>query len=125
VIVSKHGKTYDTADGSEQQFDPRQSSSSRERAEVRADKGRWSDDGGASAQPPLVIVRELAWKPAWSVLSLKDLNEAIRRERADEPARRLREAEEAERRRVRAVIVEADRLAEEARNRYRNAWEHT
>jgi hypothetical protein len=122
MIVSKHGKTYDTADGSEQQFDL---STPRERAEVRADRGRWSDDGGTSpAQPPLVIVNELAWKPAWSVLSLKALNEAIRQEQSDAPARRLREAEEAERARVRAVIVEADRLAAAARDRYRNAWEN-
>jgi hypothetical protein len=75
--------------------------------------------------PPLAIVAELAWKPAWSVLSLADLNAAIRREHdQEEPARRERAAERAERARIQAIIAESNRLAAAERDRYRNAWEH-
>ena len=122
MIVSKNGKSYDTADGSEQQI---KASTPPERADAREARERWVDDGGAPPQPPLVIVAELAWKPAWSVLSMRDLNLAIRRERDELPARQRRAAEDAERARVHAVIVESDRLAAAARDRYRNAWETT
>jgi hypothetical protein len=122
VIISKNGKSYDTSDGSEQQI---KQSTPPEQADARAARERWVDDGGAPPQPPLVIVAELAWKPAWSVLSMRDLNLAIRRERDELPARQLRAAEDAERARVHAVIVESDRLAAAVRDRYRNAWETT
>jgi hypothetical protein len=122
VIVSKNGKSYDTSDGSEQ---PREGSTPRGPGDARPASERWADDGGAPIKPPLVIVADLAWKPAWSVLSLRELNLAIRRERDELPARQLRAAEDAERARVHAVVVESDRLAAEARDRYRNAWETT
>ena len=68
-------------------------------------------------------------KPAWSVLSLPDLNEAIRRElRADDAARVRQASERRERLEERAAEINADKAAAAARDerdRDRNAWEHT
>ena len=68
---------------------------------------------------------DLTSRPSWSVLSLQELNAAIRRERAEEPARRARAAERAEQVRIRAIDAESSRVAAAERDRYRNAWEHT
>jgi len=90
---------------------------------------RWEDDGGPLNDQPPISARELAMKPAWSVLSLRDLNEAIRRERcADNPVRMHQESEQTNRRRIRAIQVEHDKAAADARaerDRYRNAWENS
>jgi hypothetical protein len=126
VIISKYGKSYDTADGSEQQFEAKPSGV---QTAGHAARQRWEDDGGPLYVEPPVSAGGAAWKPAWSVLPLRDLNEAIRRERRADSAERLRqEADKAERRRVRAMHAEEDKTAAAAhaeRNRYRNAWEHT
>jgi hypothetical protein len=78
---------------------------------------------------PLDTAGDLARKPEWSVLSLRDLNEAIRRERSTrDPVRLQHESERAERSRIREAQVKDDKTAAAARaehDRYRNAWEHT
>ena len=135
MIVSKYSKSYDTADGTEQQFKDPQRHDGQGDGQV-ADKNsmktagqRWDDGGGSlpAATPPLYPVA--ASKPAWSVLSLADLNESVRLEYSpDSPVRLKREADETERRRLRAIEVEQDRvatLADMERNRYRNHWENT
>jgi len=126
VIVSKYGKSYDTSDGSEQSCED---SARRTQSGGQAARQQWADDGGPLDDLPTdPVVEELTSKPAWSVLSLEDLNEAIRRERrTDDPVRLQYEFERAERRRMEAVQVQNDRLAAAARayrDRYRNAWEH-
>jgi cell division septum initiation protein DivIVA len=125
VIVSKHGKSYDTSDGSEQSC---QGPASPTQTDGQAAKGQWEDDGGRPDRQPPEIVRQLAWKPAWSVLSLADLNEAIRREdRGDDPARVRQESERAVRRMTQAIQAHEDRVAaaaEAEQDRYRNDWEH-
>ncbi|MDB5298861.1 MAG: hypothetical protein JWO87_524 [Phycisphaerales bacterium] len=103
------------ANGSEQPFD----------ASHRGEEQRWADDGGPSNEPPGVVVPEPARKPAWSVLSSKDLNEALRRARADAPASRARETERAELARARALAIHTEEVATAIRDRYPNAWETT
>ena len=120
MILSKYGKAYDTCDGSEQRCDedPRRSNGQA--------RERWEDDGGPLNEQPPAFTGE---KPAWSVLSLCDLNEAVRRDRrADDPARLRQESERRGRLEQRAVEHDADRAAAAARaeqERDRNAWEHT
>ena len=67
--------------------------------------------------------------PPWSVLSLADLNMAIRLEQwADNPAHRLRRAEAEARLKRSAAAAEAVRAASVRRaqlNWYRNPWETT
>ena len=96
----------------------------------RAAGERWDDDGGPPGAPPAaddgeVDVDAYATRPAWSVLSLADLNEAVRRARAaDGPDRLRRAAQRAERGRA----ARRGRWAEAARaaaDRHRNAWENT
>ena len=126
MIVSKNGKTYDTSDGSEQQF---HEPPARNLTAGQAAKERWEDEGGPLNDPAVVFGKLHATKPSWSVLSLRDLNEAIRREhQADHPARLQQEVERAERKRIQKAEVEARKaaaIAHAERNRYRNAWEHT
>jgi hypothetical protein len=126
VIISKYATTYDTSDGSEQHFEdparPVQSAG-------QAARERWEDDGGPLGdQPRDFLVGELTSKPAWSVLSLRDLNAAIRREeQTDDPVRLQQEFDRAERWRIQAVEVHKNKLAASARakrDRYGNAWEH-
>lgn len=128
MFVSKYGKTYDSADGTEQSFDGRGGPAGAAPGSQRGGqigRERWEDDGGPAND---VAAPALASQPAWSVLSLHDLNELIRRERtADDPARLLREAERARRRAAAARQRDDDeRAAAEraARDRYRNAWEN-
>ena len=129
VIVSKYDKSYDTADGSEQQFDD---PTAKARGGGRAASQRWQDDGAPPNERPPVDpagAGPYASKPAWSVLSLRDLNTAVGREqRADDPARLQQEAERAERRQALAAQVAEDKAAAAARayhDRDRNAWETT
>src|SRR5689334_9927192 len=120
MIVSKSGKSYDDSDGSEQpdaaSAEPRQRS---EREEIN----RWEDDGPgphAHAAAPATERR-----PAWSVLSLRNLLEAVRSlGRAEDVARTAgRSAAAAEQRRQKArAASSADRAFVE---RYRNHWENT
>jgi len=90
---------------------------------------RWEDDGGPSTDPAVAAPGKFSRKPAWSVLSLHDLNEAIRREQAaDDPARLEMESARIERARIRAVDARDAKVASAARavrDRYRNDWEHT
>lgn len=135
MIISKYSKSYDTADGTEQQFkDPPRPAEPDDTRIAGQDSAktagqRWDDDGGSLPAPLRLYPIELASKPAWSVLSLRDLNEAIRLEQSpDSPLRLQRQADEAERRRLRAIEVEEERMATFAhaeRNRYRNHWENT
>ena len=126
VIISKYSKSYDTADGSEQHFhDPTRRSQSDEKIAGE----RWEDDGGPARVQPSVCALDLKSKPAWSVLSLRDLTEAIRLEGwVDNPARLVQVAERKERARLGAIQKEEQNEAAAARaekNRHRNPWENT
>ena len=126
MFISKYGKTYDDADGSEQRFDG--AAAPRPGAQRGGEIGRerWADDGGPANDAP---VPPAAPRPAWSVLSAHDLAAAIRRETsADDPARLRLEAERAERRADESRARAADRAAADADAKddpYRNAWENT
>ena len=123
--VSKNGKTYDTADGSEQPS-AESNSTSRDRRQARQAVGQWSDDGGAAlSEPGLPNVVLPADKPAWSVLPLADLKDAILREVADEPARRRRDREQAQVQLAHKAAYLAERAALALRDQYRNPWENT
>lgn len=140
MIVSKYDKSYDTADGSEQSDRKPDTRGAREaRAEERDTRQRWEDDGGGragaggggerpggSAAADLVFAGELTSKPGWSVLSLRDLNEAIRQAR--DPARlRAEQSRQLDRRHEREARDRDEKAASATRaerDRYRNAWEH-
>jgi hypothetical protein len=127
VFVSKYGKTYDSADGSEQ-VDVRGGPPARPGAQRGGQIGRerWEDDGGPANDRPAPLS---AGAPAWSVLSLRDLNEHVRREHgADDPERLRADAERDGRRAVqlRQLAADTEDTAARARvDRYRNAWENT
>ena len=141
MIVSKYEKSYDTADGSEQHYiaprypggggQPAKPSGTQSADPTRAGAAgqRWEDDGGPFLMEAPISPLEFSLKPAWSVLSLRDLNQAIRLEDwADNPAHRRRRAEDVEGARLRAIESEAKRVASRARaehNRDRNPWENT
>lgn len=124
MIVSKFSKSYDTSNGSEQ---PRQDGATPSTGSGQTAAERWADDGGPSLDinPP----RALTVKPAWSVLSLKGLLEAIRRaESADDPENERQRRERAVREDAAdAARVDARRAdaAHAWHDRNRNAWEHT
>ena len=150
MIISKYNKSYDTADGSEQQYeDPRQFRADDVDAEgvthpasegtqgaKTAGSGsageRWEDNGAPlriqPLQPPISPL-EFSHKPSWSVQSLRDLNEAVRLgDWPDNPAHLRRRAEEAQQAKVTSAEDEAQRAASHAhaeRHRDRNPWEHT
>ena len=127
MIVSKFGKSYETSDGSKQR---RGDGATPEPGSGQTAAQRWDDDGGGAskpADPPPPAASEV--KPAWSVLSLHDLKEAIRRaSHADDPENdRQRQARSAREHACAAAAVES-RRADAARvwcDRHRNAWEHT
>lgn len=122
VFVSKYGKTYDEADGSEQRdvSAPKERPGAQRGGEIGRE--RWDDDGGpANDREPA----PLAPRPAWSVLSLGDLNDAIRK--ADD-ASRQRVARAPTERAATGIRVAAERsvaAAQALADRYRNAWENT
>src|SRR5687768_4457102 len=93
MLVSKYGKTYDTANGSEQKSvgPPLRGRLGSQRGALVSSE-RWEDDGGPANDQP--VTAALAAKPRWSVLSLHDLNEAIRRELEIDSAARLRRGAE-------------------------------
>ena len=126
MIVSKNGTSYDTADGSQQ---PDEKSAEGLRRSERELINRWEDDGPgphAHTVPPAV---DSPRQPAWSVLSLTNLLDAIR-ELRDEPsdAAKRHQRERAERGRFAAELDRQDRAAAAAHahhHRARNAWENT
>jgi hypothetical protein len=125
MFISKYGKTYDSADGTEQSFEGRGSAAGAgSQRGGQIGRERWEDDGGPANDLP---VPQIESQPAWSVLSVRDLNELIRREgQADDPSRVRREAGRAERRAAAARRRDDDDLAAReraVRDRYRNAWE--
>ena len=127
MFISKYGKTYDDADGSEQSDQrSRPSAGAGSQRGGQIGRERWEDDGGPANDSPVAAA---ATRPAWSVLSLHDLNESIRREqRADDPLRLRLEAERAQRRADDARHRREDELAAARRaivDRYRNVWENT
>ena len=140
MIISNYGKSYDTADGSEQHHESSRSAMEIEQVASSGVQDEGTLPGDASSekrkndaspllvQPPISPL-EFSAKPAWSVLSLRALNRAIRLEDwPDNPANLRRAEENAERKKLQAGEVEAKRIASRARadrNRYRNPWEHT
>ena len=123
MILTKHGKSYDTSNGSEQYF-----ADSMPQIEGQVDIHRWEDDGGALNNPSPLFIGELNSKPSWSVLSLQDLNGAIRRaQRHDDPWRVQMDLDRVEHKRLHELEIKGERFAARASaelNRYRNPWEH-
>jgi hypothetical protein len=127
MFISKYGKTYDNADGTEQAFaDAGSRGGAGSQRGGQIGRERWEDDGGPANDLP---VPQAASKPPWSVLSLRDFNELIRREGlADDPARLRLQAERAKRRAAAVRQRDDDDLVARqraVRDRYRNAWETT
>ena len=126
MFISKNGKTYDTADGSEQHWVEQVP---RHRTSGQAAKERWEDDGGPMNDPPHIVERLQSAKPVWSVLSLRDLNAHIRREEAaNHPARMQQELERGKRQKAcEAELKEQEEAAaaQAKQDYHRNAWEHT
>ena len=123
--VSKYNKTYDTSDGSEQQFkDPKAVEAKRLRRESEADSNRWQDDGApggevAPATPPHSV------KPAWSVLSLREMRLALAawlRGADDREQQASGQTKSDDARSATAATAAATKIR---RDRYRNAWENT
>ena len=123
MIVSKHGTSYDTSDGTEQPHAA--SAAARPDRTEREEINRWEDDGPgphAHAGPPLSDPQR---KPPWSVLSLDQLKALLRRVAGRGPSQLPR----TERDPGAHTAEEEDRRAAEyargQRDRYRNAWENT
>lgn len=141
MIISKYGKSYDTANGSEQHHAaPPQPAAATPRVAPdgvqdehtsRADEPseRHKDNGGRLLVQPPISLLELSSKPAWSVLSLRELNQAIRLEDWPDNPDNLRRAEEnTELKKLQAEELAENRTASRARedrDRYRNHWENT
>ena len=125
MIVSKNGTSYDTSNGSEQPHAA--SSAPRERSEWE-EINRWEDDGPGPHARNAAAAPGAPPKPAWSVLSLRRLMEAVRLLGRTDGFRQLRrpEAQEAEGDRL---LAEQNRQqsaeAAAGRDRYQNAWENT
>jgi len=126
MIVSKNGTSYDTSDGSQQPH--AQSAEGRQRSD-REQIDRWNDDGPGPHAGATPAPADPTEKPAWSVLSLTNLLEAIRQLRGQPTDGELRHREErAERGRFAAGLKRQDLAAAAARaetQRDRNAWENT
>ena len=91
MIISKSNQAYGLADGA------KQSSGAGTAGQ------RWEDDGGPLQVQPPISPLEYSTKPTWSVLSLRDLNLAIRLGHwPDNPAHLQRAAAEVERARAAA-----------------------
>ena len=123
MIVSRNGTTYDTSDGSQQ---PHAASAERVGRSDREQINRWEDDGpGPHAHAGGPAVEEQV-KPAWSVLSLTNLLEAIRQLR-NEPTEAVarQEQERAERATSAADQNRRATAADAVRDVNRNAWENT
>ena len=127
MIISKNGTSYDESDGSEQPHAA--SAEPRERSE-REEINRWEDDGPGPHARAAAPLADAPRRPAWSVLSLRNLLEAVRRlGRADDGAQSVGgtgtahgERLAAWQRRQEAAAASADARR---RDRYRNHWENT
>jgi hypothetical protein len=126
MIFSNNGKSYDDSDGSEH---PHAASAERRQRTEREEINRWEDDGPGPHTRASAPATER--KPAWSVLSLRNLLEAVRRlgraddvaGAGDQSAAAERDLHAAEQRRQEAHAASAaDRAFSE---RYRNHWENT
>ena len=124
-MISKYGKSHQT-DGSEQPCGPQGSAG---QAAGQTAKQNWENDGGPSNERAAHVGSEIAKKPSWSVLSLRDLNEAIRQSgRPDDPwrvhqeAQRLNDARAAA---ARTAEFKREAARRSKRDFYRNPWEHT
>ena len=78
MIVSKYGKSYDTSDGSEVPHQKTEPSQKPQDSDEAADE-RLENEGAPVFTAPFEFVDRP--KPSWSVLSRRDLNTAIRREK--------------------------------------------
>jgi hypothetical protein len=124
MIVSKDGKSYDPSDGSEQPHAA--SNEPRERTE-REEINRWEDDGPGPHGRPAASPADVPRKPGWSVLSLRNLLEAVRGLRQQE-----REARQSRAAAAAAKGIPAQRgdeagagVAAWRGDPYRNHWENT
>lgn len=125
MIHSLGGKSYDTADGSEQ---PHANSAVGEKDQGRA-LLRWADDGAPQRVPTPPAAVGTGRKPRWSVLTLRQLRELLRLRLPGRtpqappplPAAPIQLEDE------RSRAKEAHRAAHAAymKEYYRNAWEHT
>ena len=124
--ISRFGKSTDASDGFEQRSEGPTLSAGNGGQDP---KRQWEDDGGPLNDQPPASVGDLSRKPAWSVMSLEDLNEARRRSRdPNDPVRVQQESGRVERARIRAIQARVDSGAAAARadrDRNRNDWEHT
>ncbi len=129
MIVWSNGKSYDTADGSEQ---PHPGSVRPRVDQDAADANRLADDGappkrnGSREQRRTTLLHQLSiGKASWSVLSLGRVADLVRRFRRELPLRQqtartaseTKNADETQRRE--AAVTQAND------ERYRNAWENT
>ena len=129
MIVSKNGTSYDTSDGSEQPHAASASAAGRPERSEREEINRWEDDGPGphshTAQPDA----NSPSRPAWSVLPLRNLLEAIRQLRSQPTEAAARQGEErAAKRRLSAEQDRRDAAAaavDARQDPYRNAWENT
>ena len=125
MIISKYGKSHQT-DGSEQPSGPQGRAG---QAAGQTAKQNWENDGGPSPECAAHAESEIAKKPSWSVLSLRDLNEAIEQStRPDDPWRVHQEAQRLNDARAAAARTAEFRREESKRAKsdyYRNPWEHT
>ena len=121
MIVSAGGKSYDTADGSEQPH-ARSAAVHPERGEGDAD--RWADDGAPPRPLTATRVRDAHRKPIWSVLSLRRLGELLRLVRRG-PRREEDLAAESEHKRVKQADERKHAAQKAFDDFYRNAWENT
>ena len=124
MIHSSGGKSYDTADGSEQ---PHASSARTPVNEHRSEINRWADDGAPARVPIPPGAISAARKPPWSVLTLRHLGQLLRLKRAARPPAPPppRGPIESVDRRAQAVQEPNDAHAAAMKEYYRNAWEHT
>lgn len=127
MIVSQYAKSYETADGSEQQH-----GGSTVDVPLLMDHGRsdwrWEDDGGSAADPapPTAATDQYTTKPTWCVESLRHLLDAVRASKL--PATAAHEQGRADAKNARDVQAEADRGTESnriKRDRFRNPWENS
>src|SRR4051812_29776453 len=112
-MILPESNSCDTSDGSEQHRDGAGAAAAPVQGSGQTASQRWADDGGpgAPAAIPACPPAPLLTKPAWSVLPLADLREAIRRaSRADDPsAVQQREAASARRNACAAAAAEDQR----------------